>query len=135
MFAPWVGFHSERKGRRPLLLVGFGVEPIRAILLALTAAMPVLVSSVRLLQWGLGGAVIGVLTVIVVADLTAGTGRFNLAQGAVGALSGLAAAVSTLATGYVAKLFGVTAGYVAIAVGAVGATALLWVFLTETKAA
>jgi len=74
-----------------------------------------------------------VLSVIVVADLTAGTGRFNLAQGAVGALSGLAAAVSTLATGYLAKLLGVTAGYIAIAVCAFGAVALLWVFLTETK--
>lgn len=131
VFAPWVGFHSERKGRRPLLLVGFGVEPVRAILLALTAAMPVLFL-VQVLN-GVSGAVIGVLTIIVVADLTAGTGRFNLAQGAVGALSGLAAAVSTLATGYIAKLFGATASYVAIAVFAAGAVALLWVFLNETK--
>jgi MFS family permease len=131
VFAPWVGVHSERKGRRPLLLVGFGVEPVRAILLALTAAIPVLLL-VQLLN-GVSGAVVGVLTVIVVADLTAGTGRFNLAQGVVGALSGLAAAASTLATGYIAKLFGVTAGYVAIAVCAVAAVALLWVFLSETK--
>jgi MFS family permease len=131
VFAPWVGVHSERKGRRPFLLVGFGVEPIRAILLALTAAMPVLFV-VQFLN-GISGAVIGVLTVIVVADLTAGTGRFNLAQGAVGALSGLAAAVSTLATGYIAERLGATAGYVAIAVCAVGAVSLLWVFLTETR--
>jgi MFS family permease len=131
VFAPWVGLHSERRGRRPLLLVGFGVDPVRAILLAVTAAMPVLFL-VQLLN-GISGAVIGVLTVIVVADLTAGTGRFNLAQGVVGALSGLAAAASTLATGYIAKLFGVTAGYIAIAICAVAATALLWVFLTETK--
>jgi MFS family permease len=131
VFAPWVGFHSERKGRRPFLLVGFGVEPIRAILLALTAAMPVLFL-VQLLN-GVSGAVIGVLTVIVVADLTAGSGRFNFAQGAVGALSGLAAAASTLATGYIAKLFGATAGYLAIALCAVAAVALLWVFLNETK--
>jgi MFS family permease len=131
VFAPWVGFHSERKGRRPFLLVGFGVEPVRAVLLALTTAMPVLFF-VQLLN-GVSGAVIGVLTVIVVADLTAGTGRFNLAQGAVGALSGLAAAVSTLATGYIATLLGTTASYVVIAVCAVGAVALLWVFLAETK--
>ena len=31
------------------------------------------------------------------------------------------------------KLLGVTAGYIAIAVCAFGAVALLWVFLTETK--
>jgi len=26
IFAPWVGYHSERKGRRPLLLIGFALE-------------------------------------------------------------------------------------------------------------
>jgi len=30
ILAPWVGFHSEKKGRRPLLLIGFGLEPVRA---------------------------------------------------------------------------------------------------------
>jgi hypothetical protein len=46
---------------------------------------------------GITGVIIGVLTVLVVTDLTAGTGRFNLAQGAVGAMSGIAASISTLA--------------------------------------
>jgi len=35
ILAPWVGFHCELRGRRPLLLLGFALEPIRAILLAL----------------------------------------------------------------------------------------------------
>jgi hypothetical protein len=30
VLAPWVGFHSEKRGRRPLLLIGFAMEPIRA---------------------------------------------------------------------------------------------------------
>jgi hypothetical protein len=47
----------------------------------------------------LNGAIISFLTVLVIADLTAGTGRFNLAQGAVGAMSAIAASVSTLASG------------------------------------
>ena len=34
--SPWVGYHSEKKGRRPLLLIGFALEPVRAGLLALT---------------------------------------------------------------------------------------------------
>ena len=68
-----------------------------------------------------------------VTDLTAGTGRFNLAQGTVGALSGLAASASTLATGYIVTRWGQAAGYIAIMAAGVGATALIWAFVTETK--
>ena len=39
ILAPWVGFHSEKRGRRPLLLIGFGLEPVRALVLAFTAAI------------------------------------------------------------------------------------------------
>jgi MFS family permease len=129
--APWVGYHSERKGRRPLLLIGFALEPIRAVMLAGTSSFAVMM--VGQLLNGVTSAIIGVLTVIVITDLTTGTGRFNLAQGTVGALSGLAAAASTLATGYLAQQFGLTIGFLGIAVVACAATALLWVFLAETK--
>src|ERR1700728_2992966 len=131
IFAPWVGFHSEKRGRRPLLLIGFAMEIVRALLLAFTAAYPVLV--VGQLLSGITGATIGVLTVLVITDLTAGTGRFNLAVGAVGALSGLAASVSTSATGFVFQALGPRAGYLPLAAIAAAATALLWVFLAETK--
>jgi MFS family permease len=130
VFAPWVGFHSERKGRRPLLLVGFAAEPVRALLLAFSSSYPLLI--VGQVLNGVSGAVIGVLTVIVVADLTTGTGRFNLAQGTVGALSGLAAAASTFATGYLVRGFGSAVGFSTIALVAGAATAVIWVF-TETK--
>ncbi len=130
-FAPWVGYHSERKGRRPLLLVAFAIEPVRAVLLAVASGYAVLL--VGQLLNGVSGAVIGVLTVIVVTDLTAGTGRFNLAQGTVGALSGLAASASTLGTGYIVAGLGPAAGYLAITAVAIAATALIWVFVSETK--
>ncbi len=131
VFAPWVGYHSERKGRRPLLLVAFALEPVRAILLAVASGSAVLVLG-QLIS-GVSAAVIGVLTVIVVTDLTAGTGRFNLAQGAVGALSGLAASASTLATGYIVAGLGQAAGYLAIMAAAAGAAMLIWLFLAETR--
>ncbi|HET7848470.1 MAG TPA: hypothetical protein VFL51_05345 [Pseudolabrys sp.] len=44
-------------------------------------------------------AIVTVLTVLVITDLTTGNGRFNFARGAVRAMSGLAASVSTLTTG------------------------------------
>jgi MFS family permease len=131
VFAPWVGYHSEKRGRKPLLLIGFAVEPLRAALLAFTSNYAFLV--VAQLLSGISGAVIGVLTVLVIADLTAGTGRFNLAQGAVGAAIGIAASISTLATGMLFQGIGRGGGFIAIAAVAGAATALIWMFVTETK--
>jgi len=133
ILAPWVGFHSEKKGRRPLLLIGFGLEPIRAILLAFTTAYPALVLTQAMS--GVTGAIIGVMTFIIIADLTAGTGRFNLAVGVVGASSGVAASVSTGATGFLFQALGPKIGYLPLAAIAAAATGLLWLFLSETKPA
>jgi MFS family permease len=131
VLAPWVGFHSEKRGRRPLLLIGFALEPVRGLLLAASAAYPALVFA-QVLS-GITGAMIGVLTVIVVADLTAGTGRFNLATGMLGALSGIAASLSTSGTGFIFQALGPHLGYVPLAVVAALATLILWTFLNETK--
>jgi len=131
--APWVGYHSEKKGRKPLLLIGFGVEPVRAALLAFTGNYVFLV--VAQLLNGISGAIIGVLTVIVITDLTAGTGRFNLAQGVVGAMIGIAASVSTLATGFLFQGVGPVEGFIVIAAVAGAATGLIWRFVAETKPA
>ncbi len=133
ILAPWVGYHSESRGRKPLLIVGFALEPVRAALLAFTSQYAFLVIA-QLLD-GVSGAIIGVLTVIVIADLTAGTGRFNLAQGAVGAMIGIAASVSTLITGFFFQGFGAASGFIAIAAVAGAATALVWIFASETKPA
>jgi MFS family permease len=132
-FAPWVGYHSEKRGRKPLLLIGFAAEPLRAALLAFTSNYALLIIA-QILN-GVSGAVIGVMTVLVITDLTAGTGRFNLAQGAVGAMIGIAASVSTLATGFLFQGVGNFGGFIAIAAVAGAATALIWVFVNETKPA
>jgi nitrate/nitrite transporter NarK len=73
------------------------------------------------------------LTVLVIADLTAGTGRFNLAVGVVSALGGLAASVSTSATGYVFDTFGPQIGYSLLTIVAAAATGFIWLFISETK--
>jgi MFS family permease len=133
ILAPWVGYHSEAKGRRPLLLLGFAVEPVRAGLLAFSTSYPILI--VAQILNGISGAIITVLTVLVITDLTTGTGRFNLTNGTVGMMSGIAAAASTILTGFIAQQFGREIGFIAIAVIAAAATGLLWVFLSETKPA
>jgi hypothetical protein len=61
---------------------------------------------------GLSGATLGVLTTLIIADLTNGTGRFNLAQGLAGAVSGVGASLSTSIIGIVDQRFGYTAGLV-----------------------
>jgi MFS family permease len=132
-FAPWIGYHSEKRGRKPLLLIGFAVEPLRAALLAFSNRYGFLVAA-QLLN-GVSGAVVGVMTTIVIADLTAGTGRFNLAQGAVGAAIGIAASLSTLITGFLFQGIGSAKGFIAIAITAGAATALIWIFVAETKPA
>jgi MFS family permease len=129
--SPWVGYHSEKRGRKILLLIGFALPPVRAALLALNSSYSLLI--VAQLLDGVTGAIVGVLTLVVIADLTKGTGRFNLAQGTVGALSGIAASVSTLATGFLFEAIGSTAGFLAVAGVAAAATALIWVFVAETK--
>jgi MFS family permease len=133
IFAPWVGYHSERKGRKPLLLIGFALEPIRAAALAFSSGYVFLV--VAQILDGISGAIISVLTVLVITDLTAGTGRFNLARGFVGAMIGMAASISTLATGYLFQGFGSVTGFLVISGIAGAATALLWLFVAESKPA
>jgi MFS family permease len=133
IFAPWVGYHSERKGRKPLLLIGFALEPIRAAVLAFSSSYVFLV--VAQILDGVTGAIVTVLTVLVITDLTAGTGRFNFARGFVGAMSGIAASISTLATGYLFQGFGSVTGFLVISAVAGAATVLLWLFVAETKPA
>ena len=83
---------------------------------------------------GLTAAVIGIMVPLVIADVTRGTGRYNLAQGAVGTATGIGATLSTVVAGYVAQSFGYGIGFGGLAaVGAAGLSTLYW-FLPETRA-
>ena len=129
--APWVGRQAQNWGRRPLLLAAFGALPARALLFMLVTD-PVLVIAVQLLD-GISGAVLGVLQPLIIADLTGRTGRFNLAQGFVGTVSGLGASLSTTLSGLIAGTFGLTAGFVAITAIALIALLVVWGLMPETK--
>lgn len=85
----WANVH----GRKTLLLLGFGVLPLRALLYTVVHQKARHVS-VQLLD-GVANAMFGVVSVLVVADRTRGTGRFNLVQGALATAVGLGAALST----------------------------------------
>jgi MFS family permease len=127
----WVGYYSEKFGRKPLLLIGFGIETLRALLLAFYASYPVLIVGQCL--GGISAATVTVLTVLMVADMTTGTGRFNLIQGFIGTVIAIAAAISTGASGFVFDRLGHLSGFLILGAAAAAATVLFWAALTETK--
>jgi MFS family permease len=131
--APWVGREANNLGRRPLLLIGFGALPVRALLFALIPE-PQALLAFQLLD-GVSGAVIGVLTALVIADLTNDTGRFNLAQGLVGTASGVGASLSTALFGVIAMSYGRTVVFLSIAASALVAVWILWILMPETRPA
>ena len=132
LLAPWVGRTANSWGRRPLLLVGLSAVPIRSGLFAFTAD-PTLLVLIQMLD-GWTAATLGVLTTLVIADLTKGTGRFNLAQGLVGTFSGVGASLSTSVSGFVVERFGQTSGFLTVTAIALIAIAVLWAFMPETNA-
>jgi MFS family permease len=131
IIAPWAGRQANTWGRRPLLLVGFAVLPIRALIFAWTSS-PMILIVAQLLD-GVSATMLGVLTALIVADLTAGTGRFNLAQGFVGTISGVGASLSTTLSGLLAGSLGRAAGFLGIAAVSLAAALLLWLLMPETN--
>jgi len=131
LMASWAGRRANTWGRRPLLLVGFAALPIRALVFAWTTS-PMALIAAQILD-GVSGTMLGVLTALIVADLTRGTGRFSLALGFVGTMSGIGASLSTTLTGLVAGSFGRAAGFLSIAAVALVALLLLWLRMPETN--
>ena len=129
--APWAGRQAQSWGRRPLLLIGFSALTIRALLFAVTTN-PLLLIGIQLLD-GISGSVLGVLTALIIADLTKGTGRFNLAQGFVGTIAGIGASLSTTLFSLVVGNFGGAIGFLSIAAVALSTVFIVWLWMPETK--
>ena len=75
-----VGRRADRWGRKTIFLAAFLVLPVRGVLFTLSDNSAFLVV-VQILD-GVGAGIFGALFPIVVKDLTIGTGRYNVAQGA-----------------------------------------------------
>jgi MFS family permease len=69
------GRFASSWGRKAVFLIGFAALPIRAVLYTLSDN-PLYLVSVQLMD-GMGAAIFGVVSVLVISDLTRGTGRFN----------------------------------------------------------
>jgi MFS family permease len=129
--SPWFGGRAEIWGRRPLLLIGFAALPIRGVLFAVVSN-PLLLVGVQLLD-GITAAVLAVMVPLVVADLTRGTGRFNLGQGIVGTATGIGASLSATFAGYMTDRFGSAPAFAGLAAMAFAGLAILWFMMPETK--
>jgi len=124
------GTWAQRWGRKPVFVIAFAALPIRGLLYTLSDD-PLFIIGVQLLD-GIGAGIFGVLWVTVVADLTTGTGRYNLALGAIATAQGIGTVLSNLATGYVVQGWGYQAGFVFLAVVAALALFLFSWTMPET---
>ncbi len=133
LLSPWVGRAAERIGRKRLLLLGWGVLPLRGLLLAVVpGSWPlVLGQSVS----GVSAAVFGVLLPLLAADLTLGTSHFNLCMGILGLAMYLGAAASTTISGGIADSAGIDSAFLVLAcIGLVGFITV-WLAMPETRPA
>ncbi len=117
-------------GRKPVFLIGFAVLPVRGLLYCLSVN-PYYLVGVQLLD-GIGAGIFGVVSVLVVADLTKGTGRFNLTQGALATATGIGAGLSNLLAGFVVKAAGFDAGFIMLAAIAAFAAIFYALAMPET---
>ena len=126
-----VGRLTTRWGPRPLLLIGFGVLPIRGVLYALTNSIPLLIA-IQILD-GLANSIFGVASAILIADRVRGSGHFNLANGSLGTVIGIGAALSNTVAGLVTQRLGFQASFLVLAAIALVAFLFLLLFVRNTN--
>jgi MFS family permease len=129
--APWVGHHAQIWGRRPFLLLAFAALLARALLFA-TVSDPAFVLAIQALD-GITAATLGIMVPLMIADITRGTGRFNLAQGIVGTAMGIGASISPTLSGYLMDDFGASAAFLGLAAIAAAGLAGVWLLMPETR--
>jgi len=131
LIASWSGRKAGTWGRKPLLLIAFGVLPFRGVLYTLTSNTILLVA-IQVMD-GIGAGIFGVVSVLVIADLTRSTNRFNLTLGAITTAVGIGAALSQVIAGSIVHRVGSSAGFLFLAGVASAAFAILYFFMPETQ--
>lgn len=107
------------------------VLPIRGTLYTFTK-IPAPLVAIQVLD-GVANCIFVVVSILVIADLTQGTGRFNLAAGAMATVEGIGAALSNTVGGVLIQRFGFNASFAGLAlIGALAVSLLFWK-VPETK--
>jgi MFS family permease len=132
LISPWVGRQADQWGRKPLLLIAFGALILRCLLFAMTAN-PYALVAIQILD-GVSAAVLAVMLPLTAADVTRGTGHFNLAQGILGTAMGIGASLSTTLAGFMADEFGGSIAFLTLATVALAGLVLIRTAMPETRA-
>jgi MFS family permease len=112
-FAILVGKKADAWGRKPIFAAALAVLMLRGALYPVSDN-PYWLLSVQLLD-GVGAGIFGALFPLVVADLTHGTGHFNVSQGAIATATGIGAALSTGVAGFIVVHAGYDAAFLFLA--------------------
>ncbi|WP_316182138.1 MFS transporter [Bradyrhizobium sp. SZCCHNRI1009] len=128
-----VGARADRWGHKRFFLAALLILPLRAVLYTLSDDKAWLVG-VQLLD-GVGAGIFGAIMPVIVADLMRGTGRFNVAQGAVITAQSIGGALSTALAGLVVVHGGYSAAFLALGAAAALAVIVCWLLLPETGGA
>lgn len=126
-----VGAKADAWGRKPLFAAALLILPLRGALYTFSDNAYWLVG-VQLLD-GIGAGIYGAIFPVIVADLMRGTGRFNVAQGAVITAQGVGAALSTTLAGLVVVHAGYGVAFLTLGGVAALGFALFFVAMPETK--
>ncbi len=125
------GWTANRIGRRFLFAIAFGALVLRGVLFAVSAD-PNFIVAVEILD-GIGTGISGVITVLIVADLAKGSGRFNALGGMMQSALGVGAFLGNLLAGAAAKRLGFPPVFCGLAaVAALGLLVFLFA-MPETK--
>ena len=125
-----VGKKADAWGRKPILAVALAVLAFRGAMYPLSDH-PAWLVGVQLLD-GIGAGIFGALFPLVVADLTKGTGHFNVSQGAIATAAGMGGAFSTAAAGMIVIAAGYSAAFYFLAAVAGSALVLFYIWMPET---
>jgi MFS family permease len=120
-----VGAKADVWGRKSFFVAALSVLIVRGVLYTFSDHGYWLVG-VQLLD-GVGAGIYGAVFPIIVADLMQGTGRFNIAQGAVITAQGIGAALSTAVAGFIVVHAGYSAAFLTL--GGIAAVGLAFYLL------
>jgi MFS family permease len=97
-----------------------------------TSSNPTLVVAVQALD-GIGGACFGIMVPLIVSDVAARSGHFNLSLGFVGFAIGIGGTVSTSAAGWLADHFGTRQAFFFLSAVGIAAVLLVILAMPETR--
>ena len=121
---------ADNWGRKPLFLFAFLILPVRGLLF-MWLDNPIALIAVQSLD-GIANGIFGIIILLIAADLTHGTGRFNLVQGALAAMVGIGSALSNFLAEEILQYFGFAPAFVVLSALALLGGLVYYSFMPET---